>query len=542
MKRRSTPHLKLSSLANLTLYWWADLKVCTTSLIVFLAVVAQAFRPANAAAQSRAVSTSQPIAYTVRFEPASHVAQVDATFPTDGRPSIDVMMAIWSPGFYRIENYATRVRSISARTSRGAAAGIAPIRRNRWRVDTAGAPAVVVSYRLYCVERSVTTNWVSDELAVLNGPATFMTLADSGPRPHELRLELPAGWTRAMTALERMSDAPTHFRASEFDTLADSPIVAGNPVVQQFDVDGRRHFVVEAGDVGAFDGERAAADLKKIVEAHRELWGELPYTEYRFLLAFRQGGGGLEHKDSTLATTRATVMQTPASYLTWLNFISHEYCHAFNVKRLRPVELGPFDYEREPHTSSLWISEGFTSYFGELAVERAGLSTAADVLKSLSAKIEQLQKSPGRLVQTLEQSSLDVWTSEGVSGVNTNANTSVSYYLKGQIAGFLLDAAVRHATNGAKSLDDVMRLAYRRYGGARGFTADEFRATASEVAGTDLSGWFKRTVSSTEELDYDEALEWYGLRFAPDSWTLEARRDRTAAQKARAIAWLRREL
>jgi predicted metalloprotease with PDZ domain len=163
-------------------------------------------------------------------------------------------------------------------------------------------------------------------------------------------------------------------------------IIAGNPVVQQFDVDGRRHFVVEAGDVGAFDLERAAADLKKIVEAHRELWGELPYTEYRFLLAFRQGGGGLEHKDSTLATTRATVIQTPASYLTWLNFISHEYCHAFNVKRLRPVELGPFDYEREPHTSSLSISEGCTSYFGELAVERAGLSTAADVLKSLSAK------------------------------------------------------------------------------------------------------------------------------------------------------------
>jgi predicted metalloprotease with PDZ domain len=138
-------------------------------------------------------------------------------------------------------------------------------------------------------------------------------------------------------------------------------------------------------------------------------------------------------------------------------------------------------------------------------------------------------------VQTLEQSSLDVWTSEGVSGVNTNANTSVSYYLKGQIAGFLLDAAVRHVTNGA-------RFAYRRYGGARGFTADEFRATASEVAGTDLSGWFKRTVSSTQELDYDEALEWYGLRFAPGSWTLEVRGDSTAQQNARAIAWLRREL
>ena len=234
-------------------------------------------------------------------------------------------------------------------------------------------------------------------------------------------------------------------------------------------------------------------------------------------------------------------MQTPASYLTWLNFISHEYCHAFNVKRLRPLELGPFDYEREPHTPSLWISEGFTSYFGELAVRRAGLNMRADVLKSLSSKIDQLQRSPGRLAQTLEQSSLDVWTSESVSGVNTNAKTSVSYYVKGQIAGFLLDAAVRHATNGARALDDVMRLAYRRYGGDRGFTPDEFRATTSEVAGTDLSAWFKRTVASTSELDYDEALEWYGLRFAPGSWTLEPREDATAAQKDRLNAWLRRK-
>jgi predicted metalloprotease with PDZ domain len=235
-------------------------------------------------------------------------------------------------------------------------------------------------------------------------------------------------------------------------------------------------------------------------------------------------------------------MQTPAGYLTWLNFISHEYCHAFNVKRLRPLELGPFDYEREPHTPSLWISEGFTSYFGELAVARAGLSTRADVLRSLSAKIEQLQKAPGRLVQTLEQSSLDVWTSESISGVRTNANTSVSYYIKGQIVGFLLDAAVRRASKGAKTLDDVIRLEYRRYGGERGFTPEEFYATASEVAGADLSGWFKRAVASTSELDYTEALDWYGLRFAPDSWTLEVRDDATAAQKNRLNAWLRAKL
>src|SRR5262249_1179542 len=162
--------------------------------------------------------------------------QIDATFPTDRRSSIDVMMAIWSPGFYRIENYANRVRSISARTDRGVPVGIAPTRPNRWRVETGGAPSVIVSYRVYCGERSVTTNRVNEALGVLNGPATLRTPGNSGQRAQEVRIELPPGGARAMTALEPIPGAPsTHYRAPDFDTLADSPIVAGNPLIHQFD-------------------------------------------------------------------------------------------------------------------------------------------------------------------------------------------------------------------------------------------------------------------------------------------------------------------
>jgi predicted metalloprotease with PDZ domain len=442
------------------------------------------------------------------------------------------MMPIWSPGFYRVENYATRIQDISAKTATGAPLAIEHPQGNRWHVETRGAASVVISYRLLCNERSVTTNFVGEDYAVLTGGATFITLVETQRRPHDVTIALPAGWKQSMTGLDPAPDrAANHYRAPDFDTLVDSPIVAGNPVVQTFDVAGSRHEVVEIGSVGAFDGARAAADLKKVVDAHRRIWGELPFTKYDFLLVFRQGGGGLEHKNSMLATSSATATDTAAGYLRWLNFISHEYCHAFNVKRLRPVELGPFDYEREPHTESLWISEGFTSYVGNLAVTRAGLSTPQEFLASLSAQIRQLQNAPGRLVQTLAQSSLDVWTSESVSGVNTNANTSVSYYIKGQIAGFLLDAEVRRATNGARSLDDVMRLAYRRFGGERGFTPEQFRATTGEVAGRDLSAWFRRVVSSTDELDYTAALDWFGLQFVAGEWTLAVRDDATAAQK-----------
>ena len=224
-------------------------------------------------------------------------------------------------------------------------------------------------------------------------------------------------------------------------------------------------------------------------------------------------------------------MSTPERYQSWLSFAAHEYFHAFNVKRLRPVELGPFDYEESPRTSSLWLSEGVTSYFADLLVARAGLTKPGEYLASVSSAIGRLQSSPGRLLQTLEQSSIEVWSNSN-SGVGA-APSTVSYYVKGQVVGFLLDARIRKATNGQRAFEDVMRLAYQRYGGERGFTPEEFRATAEEVAGVELEEWFRKALASTEELDYSEALEWFGLRFAGDgSWTLEILEDASESQRS----------
>ena len=272
------------------------------------------------------------------------------------------------------------------------------------------------------------------------------------------------------------------------------------------------------------------------------MWGSLPFKHYVFLLNIRPGGGGLEHMNSTLITSGPNSMKDDRSYAGWLSLVSHEYFHAFNVKRLRPVELGPFDYENPPRTPSLWISEGLTTYYGELIVCRAGLVKPEGFLQSLSSHISQLQNSPGRLLQSLEESSLNVWTNSR-SGVQTDNKATVSYYVKGPVAGFLLDARVRRATGGAKSLDDVMRLAYRRYAGEKGFTPEQFVGVASEVAGTDQSDWYKHAIASAEELDYSEALDLFGLRFANDeegkaSWRLEARDDATEAQKAQLKDWL----
>jgi predicted metalloprotease with PDZ domain len=456
--------------------------------------------------------------------PDSHVLEVEATIPTDGMDAVQLLMATWTPGFYKVENYATRVLSISARAPGGGDVPLGHPQPNRWHAETRGLGSLVVSYRLKCAEQTVTTNWVGDGYAVLNGPATFITLAGAARRAHEVSVELPKGWSEVRTALPAAPGGGRwKYLAPDFDTLADSPLVAGNPVVRTFDVGGVPHALVAIGAVKGFDLKRAAADLKKIVMAQSQIWGGLPFKRYEFLLVLRSGRGGLEHGDSMLATTQVDELRTEAGYARWLDFISHEYCHAFNAKRLRPIELGPFNYEQEPRTPSLWITEGFTTYFGEMALVHAGLMKPEQFLASLSKEIASLQGTPGRLAQTLEASSNDVWTSESISGIGGDPKTSVSYYTKGYIVAFLLDAKVRRSTGGSRTLQDVMRLAYGRYGGARGFKPEEFRSAASEVAGSDLEPWFHRAIASVGELDYDEALSWYGLGFAPGSFTLERR-------------------
>ena len=490
-----------------------------------------------AASSARA---DEPIVYTVKFPaPETRIAEVEAAFPTGKRATIELMMPVWSPGFYRVEDYVGRVQSLSARTADGKTLVVEQPQKNRWRVATNGAASVTVTYKLLCNGRSVTANWVGEDLLVMNGSASFITLAEQTRRPHEVRLELPPQWKRAMSGLDAAPGGnPNHFRAADYDTLVDSPIVAGDLSVREFEVEGSKHLLVDAGDFKKWDGARGAQDLEKVVRETRRYWGLLPFKRYVFLNVFRQGGGGLEHGNSTLLTSSSN-MATPT--LRWLSFVSHEYFHAFNVKRLRPVELSAFDYERPPKTGSLWISEGLTTYGADLIVARAGLCNTPEFLSMLSSNITSLQNSPGRLKQTLEDASLDVWNS-GTSGVGRDTQNLVSYYVKGPVVGFLLDARIQRATGG-KSLDDVMRLAYKRYSGARGFTPEQFRRTAEDVAGVDLKEWFRKALSSVEELDYTEALDWFGLRFAENdqpanAWQLAVRADASAEQKLRLRKWL----
>ena len=496
------------------------------------------------ALQTQRAQALDAIVYIVRFpEPEKQYAEVEAVVPARGTDGVELMMPIWSPGYYRVEDYAARVEGLKAQTPNGTELVAEKTEKNRWRIRTSRSQSVVLSYRVHCTQRSVTTNWIDANYAVLNGAPTFVTLAEKRSRPHEVRLELPAGWAHAMTGLAPAPGGkPNHFRAADYETLVDSPILAGKLAVREFEEGGKKHFVVAAGDYAAWDGDAATRDLAAMVAETRRFWGTLPYDKYVFLLVFRQGGGGLEHRNSTLSTVRANVSESTGRWSS-LGLMSHEYFHLFNVKRLRPIELGPFDFEKPPTTGNLWISEGLTSYYGNLMLVRAGLLTIDGYLASQSSLIGGLQTSPGRLAQSVEQSSREVWTNSN-SGINPTA-TTVSYYNKGAVLGLLLDAKIRRATDGRRSLDDVMRLAYKRYGGQRGFTSEEFLATTEEVAGVDLKDWFRRFVSATDELEYVDVLEWYGLRFttpagSTQAWTLEVRGDTTAQQQRNLQQWLAR--
>jgi predicted metalloprotease with PDZ domain len=485
---------------------------CLTVGILTWSTLVGAAAPATTPA---APSPPKPVHYRVSFPaPQTHYVEVEATFSTEGKPAIEVTMPVWTPGSYLVREYSRNVENVVAKSPAGQALEIDKSRKNHWRITTAGAPQVTLTYRVYSREMSVRNNWVDDKFALLNGAQTFITLLEPhATRPHDIDIVPPADWKISISGLPASPDgAPHHFRAPDYDTLVDSPIVVGNPKVYEFEVSGKKHYLVNQGEGGIWDGPRSAADVEKIVHEAEKFWGALPYEKYVFFNLLTDAGGGLEHRNSCMLMSSRWRSTTREGYASWLGLVGHEYFHAWNVKRLRPVELGPFDYENEVYTTGLFIAEGFTDYYGAVLVRRAGLISDGEFLRDVSTNIRELQTTPGRLVQPVEDASRDAWIKLYRPDENS-PNVTISYYTKGAVIAFVLDAKIRHATNGAKSLDDVMRLAFQRYSGAKGYTTDEFRKTAEEVAGIDLRDWWHTTIDTTAELDYTEALDLYGLRF-----------------------------
>lgn len=459
--------------------------------------------------------TLTPISYTLNFlAPHTHYVDIKATIPTDEDSNVELMMATWTPGSYLIREFSRHVETLEARTRDGRLLAVKKSRKNRWIVDTERAESIVVSYRVYGREMSVRTNWIDSDFAMLNGAPTFLTLADDArARPHDVALRLPSNWDGGVTGLKQHPNGqPNTYRADSYDTLVDSPIIIGNPAVYEFSVNNTPHQLVNIGEAGIWRGAESANDVKRITDEIYRMWESMPYDQYLFLNMITEAGGGLEHRNSTLLMSSRWDTSSRTSYLQWLGLVSHELFHAWNGKKLRPIELESFDYENEVYTESLWMVEGLTSYYADLAVHRAGLSTEDEYLEALSSHIRTLQTTPGRAIQPVALASYDAWVKYYRRDENSR-NSSVSYYSKGAVLGFLLDMQIRASTGGAKTLDDLMRLLYSRFSETRGFTSNDIRSAAQQLAGVDMSKWFTKALNTTEDLDYSTALKWLGLEF-----------------------------
>ena len=429
--------------------------------------------------------------------------------------TLELSMPSWTPGSYVIRDFAAHVEGLQAEDGDGRALEVQKVAKNRWRIDAAGANRLSVRYAVWAGELNVATSWVEDTIAVLNGAGIFLYNEASRGQPQEVVVRLPAAWPDVYTALPPGSE-PLSFVARDFDELVDSPIVAGTLERQTFTVGSSSYALVVPSGNASWDLQRASDDLAKIVATQQTFWGTDPLDrEYLFFNVFMGPFGGLEHDYSTVMMCDAWQMRERKSYVKWLGLASHEFFHTWNVRRMRPAALASYDYDREMYTRELWLAEGLSSYYDDLLLFRSGLIGVTEYFDLLAQEIRNYEVAPGRQVRSAQNASFDTWIKHYLPDENS-VNSTVSYYRKGALIGFVTDTEIRKATAGRESLDTVMRRLYEQYGpsgsGQGAYPPGAFEEQVERVAGKPVRSFVEKLLRTTEDPDVDAALEWYGLK------------------------------
>jgi predicted metalloprotease with PDZ domain len=452
------------------------------------------------------------VAYTISMpEPSNHLFHV--TLRVDGLEGEihDVKMPAWHPGYYRMIDYAKNVSGFHAQDGQGRPLPWEKVTKNTWRIVAGGASTMVVRYDVLGTVRFSAHNYLDEHRAFIAPTGMYVHLDGGLQRSATVSIQLPQGWTRIATGLDPVRGRVNTFSAPDVDTLYDCPMLIGSQETLEFSVQGKPHTVAIEDVPASVDRPKMLADLKKVVESAATLMGDLPYTRYAFLM-MGNGRGGIEHANSSANSFNGASLTNERGYLGWLSFICHEYFHHYNVKRIRPLALGPFDYDTENLTNMLWVSEGLTVYYQDLLLVRAGLQTAGQYLERMAGAISAFENAPGHRYQSATDSSLTTW---GTSGVGNDRNTTISYYDNGAMLGAMLDLAIRHESGNRKSLDDVMRALYQKYyrHKKRGFTDGEFRQESESAAGATLTEVFEYA-STTRDVDYAKYFAYAGLNVA----------------------------
>jgi predicted metalloprotease with PDZ domain len=472
-------------------------------------------------------------------QPSSHLFEVtiEVEVPQSSKAeSLDFQMPKWSPGRYAVFDFAKNVQQFQA------FGGICPpvkmrctlpdfpvtrVDEQTWRVSMMNTHSVTITYKVYGNDLSGTFSQLDSRHANFNGGNLFMYVVNHKPDPVTLTIDPPNGWRIVNGRMESRDQREWHF--PNWDIMIDTPTeVAPDWTDDTFTVDGKQYHVV-VHSLGKEGGKRPAlvSSIEKIVRAETAMWGPPEFDSYTFLIHFANdghSGDGMEHLTSTQIILSGALGDS-GQLEEALSTASHEFFHVWNVKRLRPIELGPWDFTRPAHTRGLWIAEGITNYYGHLMQRRAGLWDDTKFYKELADQIDDVDNSPGSKLMSAEDSSLSApFIDDAPHAQETNlSNTSISYYPKGEIIGVVLDLLIRGKTKGKASLDDVMRHMYREfyldspnatyYLRGRGYRDEDFFRVASEVAGEDLRDFFKRYAQNVETPPYEEAFAQAGLKF-----------------------------
>lgn len=458
-------------------------------------------------------AAAESVHYSLNFqEPQTHYTEVEMTVRDWKGGEMDLRLPVWTPGSYMVREFSRHLESFSAFSGKNKI----PYQRsagNGWKIN-APAGDVLIKYKVYAFELTVRTSFIDADHAYLNGTSIFLYAENGKNWPVTVTVNLPQNWKTISVALEKTGKSNT-FKADNYDLLADSPFEIGNHEVIRFTAAGVPHEIAIFGE-GNHDPEKLKKDISRIVDECTAIFGSHPCKQYLFIVHnLSSGGGGLEHLNSTTIQTNRFTYGNESAYFGFLSLVAHEYFHLWNVKRLRPVELGPFDYNNENYTTLLWFVEGFTSYYDDLIVKRCGFYSTENYLAALSGSLSYVMNTPGSKVQTLEESSYDAWIKYYKPHENS-ANTSVSYYTKGSVIGAMLDFAIREATEGKKSLDDLMKLMYQRYWidnkGAAGFTDKDLMKAVNEISGINMDDFFNRYVAGTDSIPYGQYVAALGLK------------------------------
>ena len=433
---------------------------------------------------------------------------VRSEFPVS-TPVTELIMPNWTPGSYLIRDYAANVDRISATSADGTGLSLRKISKDRWQVDTAQTGILVVDYEVFTPIINVTTSWASRAFSLVNGASVFLYTSQTSDMPQRLRIVNDASRGESFSAMRSAPDGGG-FLANHYDELIDNPVVVARAPVYRFKHEAQDYVLLNVGENEFWDGQQAAQDVQKIVAETQSFWGINPLTRpYWFMNLIVEGTGGLEHDHSTVIMTGRRQMRNRSDYIKWLGVVAHEFFHVWNVRHMRPAGLAEYDYQNEQYTSQLWLAEGLTSYYDNLLMSRAGLITPKEYMDLLAKDIHLLETTPGRLLRPVTEASFDAWIRHYKPNSNT-VNSTISYYTKGAVIGFVLDTYLRKTSRGKHDLDEVMRKMYSLYS-SEPYSSGAFEKVVGEIGGDAAADLLRSLLTTTADPDVDTALDWYGL-------------------------------